>query len=98
MAKRIKTVNKASLQATAHTGGCGECQALEKVELQVNVTSYHRALTVVFTTMENTIRVVLDIVVGIFNIIAICIHHLHGRRVVQTYPNRVRLVLKKIGT
>ncbi|MBP7254144.1 MAG: six-cysteine ranthipeptide SCIFF [Negativicutes bacterium] len=27
MAKRIKTVNKASLQATAHTGGCGECQA-----------------------------------------------------------------------
>lgn len=27
MAKRIVTVNKASLQATVHTGGCGECQA-----------------------------------------------------------------------
>lgn len=27
MAKRIKTVNKASLQSTVHTGGCGECQA-----------------------------------------------------------------------
>ena len=26
MAKHIITVNKASLQDTVHTGGCGECQ------------------------------------------------------------------------
>ncbi|MDF2635751.1 MAG: Six-cysteine peptide [Pelosinus sp.] len=26
MAKHIITVNKASLQETVHTGGCGECQ------------------------------------------------------------------------
>ncbi len=26
MAKHIITVNKASLQETAYTGGCGECQ------------------------------------------------------------------------
>lgn len=27
MAKHVLTINKASLQATLHTGGCGECQS-----------------------------------------------------------------------
>ena len=47
------------------TVGGGEGQALEKIELQVNVTSYHGTLTVVLAVVKNTIRVVLDVVVWV---------------------------------
>jgi hypothetical protein len=80
------------------TVGCCECQALEEIELQINVTCNHGTLTVVFSTMENTVRVVLDVIVWVFIILTVCIHHLHSRRVVQTNPDRVRLVLGETCT
>ena len=48
--------------------------------------------------MENTVRVVLDVIVWVFIILTVCIHHLHSRRVVQTNPDWVRLVLSETCT
>ena len=76
----------------------GEGQALEKIELQVNVTSYHGTLAVVLAVVKNTVRVVLDVVVWVQVVLAAGCHHLHGRRVVQTYPDWVRLVLGEAST
>ena len=77
---------------------CGECQTLEDVELQVNVTINHCTLAVVLSTMNDSVWVVLDTVIWVFIIITISIHHLHCRRVVQTYPDWVFLILTKTYT
>ena len=62
------------------------------------MTSYHGTLAVVLAVVKNTIRVVLDVVVWVQVVLAAGCHHLHGRRVVQTYPDRVRLVLGEAST
>ena len=73
----------------------GECQAIADVELQVDVTSYHCTVAVALVSVDKTIRVSLDVVVRVLVVVAVSISHLHCRRVVQTYPNRVRLVLSE---
>ena len=43
--------------------------------------------------MQDAVGVLLDVVVGVLVVLTQAVHHLHGRRVVQSHPKRVRLVL-----
>lgn len=48
----------------------------------LGLNSNHGTLAVVVTTMKNTVRVVLDVVVWVLVVTTVCVHHLHSRRVV----------------
>ncbi|CUQ45348.1 Uncharacterised protein [Segatella copri] len=58
----------------------------------------HIALAVVLILVNHTIWVLLDTVVWVLIVVTCCSIHFHGRRVIQTYPNRVRLILTETYT
>ena len=59
------------------------------------MTSYHCTVAVALVSVDKAIRVSLNVVVRILVVVAVSISHLHCRRVVQTYPDWVRLVLSE---
>ena len=59
------------------------------------MTGNHCTVAVALVSVNQAPRVLLDVVVLVLVVVAVSIHHLHCRRVVQTYPDRVRLVLSE---
>ena len=59
------------------------------------MASNHCTVAVALVSVNQAPRVLLDVVVLVLVVVAVSIHHLHCRRVVQTYPDRVRLVLSE---